>query len=70
MADAFEVTAQAALERVGLSLGPGDLDLLRMVAAAFDTSLAGLDRADLSGLPLEPDLDPGRAPRLPEVPSG
>jgi hypothetical protein len=53
---------EAALEFAGVSLGEGDLDVLRAVAQAFEPAMAALDAADLAELPLESDLDPSRAP--------
>jgi hypothetical protein len=38
-------------------------DLSGLIASAFEPVMALLDAADLAELPLEPDLDPGRAPR-------
>jgi hypothetical protein len=54
--------APALLERAGIPLGEGDLDVLRAVAQAFEPAMDALDSADLAELPLEPDLDPGRPP--------
>lgn len=42
---------------------PGD-ELTDLISDAFEPVMAVLDALDLSELPLEPDLDPGRAPRL------
>jgi hypothetical protein len=53
---------EGALEFAGVELGEGDLDLLRIVVAAFEPAMAALDTADLSELPLESDLDPSRPP--------
>jgi hypothetical protein len=38
-------------------------ELQELITAAFESVMAMLDALDLSDLPLEPDLDPGRAPR-------
>jgi hypothetical protein len=38
-------------------------DLLDLISNAFEPVMAALDDLDLADLPLEPDLDPGRAPR-------
>jgi hypothetical protein len=38
-------------------------ELQELITAAFEPVMAMLDALDLSDLPLEPDLDPGRAPR-------
>jgi hypothetical protein len=56
---------EGALELAGVELGEGDLDVLRVVVAAFEPAMAALDAADLSELPLEPDLDPRRPPSEP-----
>jgi hypothetical protein len=53
---------EGALEFVGVELGPGDIELLRLVVGAFEPAMAALDGADLSELPLESDLDPSRPP--------
>jgi hypothetical protein len=53
---------EGALEFAGVSLGEGDLDVLRVVAQAFEPAMAALDAADLAELPLEADLDPSRPP--------
>jgi hypothetical protein len=53
---------EGALEFAGVELGEGDLDVLRIVVAAFEPAMAALDAADLSELPLESDLDPSRPP--------
>ena len=41
----------------------GSDDLFDLIATAFEPVMALLDSADLAVLPLEADLDPGRAPR-------
>jgi hypothetical protein len=51
-----------ALEFAGVSLGEGDLEVLRVVAQVFEPAIRALDAADLSELPLESDLDPSRSP--------
>lgn len=51
-----------ALEFAGVELGEGDLDVVRMIVAAFGAGMEALDAADLSGLPLDPGLDPSRPP--------
>jgi hypothetical protein len=38
-------------------------ELQELISAAFEPVMAMLDALDLADLPLEPDLDPGRAPR-------
>jgi hypothetical protein len=62
MAD-FTELARAALEQADVPVADGDLDVLGMVSRAFDPAMRLLDAADLKQLPLEPDLDPSRAPR-------
>jgi hypothetical protein len=41
---------------------PSD-ELLNLIASGFEPVMAALDAIDLAEFPLEPDLDPGRAPR-------
>jgi hypothetical protein len=53
---------EGALEFAGAHLGEGDLEVVRMVAQAFEPAMRALDEADLAELPLESDLDPGRPP--------
>lgn len=53
---------EAALEFAGVSLGEGDLDVLRVVAGALGPAMAALDAVDLAELPIESDLDPSRPP--------
>jgi hypothetical protein len=43
--------------------GEYDTGILQLIAAGFDPAMAALDGVDLADLPLEPDLDPSRAPR-------
>ena len=57
-----EPDLEAALRFAGVSLGEGDLDVLRVVAQVFEPAMAALDAADLAELPLESDLDPSRPP--------
>jgi hypothetical protein len=58
----FDEIAPVLLELAGVPFGEGDLEVLRVVAAAFEPAMLALDGADLAELPLEPDLDPGRPP--------
>jgi hypothetical protein len=37
--------------------------LAELISTAFEPAMAALDALDLADLPVEPDLDPGRAPR-------
>jgi hypothetical protein len=61
----FDEMAPAALALAGVPFGEGDLEVLRLVAQAFEPAIRALDAADLAQLPLEADLDPGRPPRPP-----
>jgi hypothetical protein len=45
-------------------------DLFDLIATAFEPVMALLDNADLTELPVEPDLDPGRAPRPRDLGAG
>jgi hypothetical protein len=63
MSGEFDLAAQRAAESAGLPLGDGDLDVLRLIAGAFNDAMQALDSVDLAELPLEPDLDPARPPR-------
>jgi hypothetical protein len=58
----FDAFAAATLSGLGVDLGPGDLDVLRFVDAAFRPLVAALDAVDLRELDAEPALDPSRAP--------
>lgn len=44
-----------------------DRGVLQLIMAAFEPAMAALDSVDLADLPLEPDLDPSRAPRSAET---
>ena len=59
----LEQLAPAALALAGVPVSDGDLEVLRVVALAFEPSIEALDDADLAQLPLESDLDPSRPPR-------
>jgi hypothetical protein len=59
----FDQMAPAALALAGVPFGEGDLEVLRMVAQAFEPAIRALDGADLVELPLQSDDDPGRPPR-------
>jgi hypothetical protein len=63
MTDEFETAAREALSTAGMTMRDGDLDILRLISGAFDSAMQALDEVDLADLPLEPDLDPSRAPR-------
>lgn len=58
----FKGFAQAALERAGIPIGDGDLDVLGVVATVFEPGMTTLDAADLTALPFDGALDPARAP--------
>jgi len=59
----LEQLAPAALALARVPFSDGDLEVLRVVALAFEPSIEALDAADLAQLPLESDLDPSRPPR-------
>ena len=63
MGDEFDASAREAVLAAGLTVREGDVDILRLIAGAFDGPLKALDAVDLADLPLDPDLDPSRAPR-------
>jgi hypothetical protein len=58
----FDAMTPPALRLAGLTPGEGDLDVLRLVAQAFGPGIEALDAADLRELPLDPALDPSKAP--------
>jgi hypothetical protein len=58
----FDRLAEAWLAQLGVSLGEGDLDVLRFVAGAFGPAIAALDGVDLRALDLEPAPDFSRPP--------
>lgn len=60
--DEFDRFAQATLTQLGVALGEGDLDVLRIVSAAFAPAIAALDAVDLAALEPELVIDPSRAP--------
>jgi hypothetical protein len=59
---AFDDWVRGGLELNGLGLDDGELDVLRVVDAAYRPALDALDAADLSAWLPEPGLDPSRAP--------
>ena len=61
--DAFEQYVRGGLERAGLPLEPGELDIMRVVDAIYGPDVAELAEADLKGVWPELDLDLTRAPR-------
>lgn len=58
----FTGYAQAALQRAGIPIGEGDLEVLGVVATVFEPGMAALDAADLTVLPFDGALDPATAP--------
>jgi hypothetical protein len=58
----FDDRMRAALNLAGVSLGEGDLEVLRVVAQVAEPGIRALDAVDLAELPVEGDLDPGQAP--------
>jgi hypothetical protein len=58
----FEQMAPAALALAGVPFAVADLEVLRVIAQAFEPAMRVLDEADLAELPLEGDVDPGRPP--------
>lgn len=60
--DEFDRYADAALPALGVPVGEGDLDVLRLVHAAFAPAIAALDAIDLRDFEPERGLDPSRAP--------
>ena len=58
----FDAYAAAVLSEQGVTLGEGDLDVLRFVAGAFGPAIAALDAVDLRALDIEPAPDPSRPP--------
>ena len=59
----LEQLAPAALALADVPFRKGDLEVLRLVALAFEPSIDALDGAELAQLPLEGDLDPSCPPR-------
>ena len=60
--DGFEDFARAGLRAAGVPFTDDDLQLLAVVAQVIDPGMRALDELDLQSAPLEPALDPGRAP--------
>lgn len=60
--DALERWLRGGLERNGLGLEEGELDLLRLIDGAYAPAIAALEALDLAALPPEPVLDPSRPP--------
>ncbi len=63
--DDFKAMARAALALSGVEVSAQDLEVVEMVARTFEPGVLALDALELSELPLEGDLDPGRPPRSP-----
>jgi len=53
----------AALRVAGMPVTEDDLPLLTLVHGAYGPALAALLDDHVAQLPIEPDLDPSRAPR-------
>jgi hypothetical protein len=60
--DALETYVRAGLELAGDRVDDVDLAVIRAADAAYGPELRALDEADLTEVPPEPDLDPGRPP--------
>jgi len=45
-------------------------ELLDLIATTFEPVMAAIDGIDPAEFPVEPDLDPGRAPRSSDATSG
>jgi hypothetical protein len=58
----FDRLAEASLAQLGVTLGEGDMDVLRFVAGAFAPAVEAIDGVDLRTLELEPAPDFSRAP--------
>ena len=63
MTDAFEGWVRGGLARAGVEVTEADVEVLRLVDGIYAPALAALERADLSGVEAEHDLDPSRPPR-------
>lgn len=60
--DALEQYARAGLELAGETVDDIDLAVIRAADSVYGPAFAALDRADLSHVLPEPDLDPSRPP--------
>jgi hypothetical protein len=60
--DAFEQYVRAGLELQGISVDEVDVAVMRAADSVYGARMRALGHADLSGVFVEPDLDPGRPP--------
>ncbi len=60
--DDFKERAAAALAFANVEFAPGDLEVIELVAAAFQPAMRALDEAELAELPFEAVIDPRQPP--------
>jgi hypothetical protein len=60
--DRFATFVHLALERAGVEVDQTDLAVIRAADAVYGPDREALMSADLSGMPVEHDLDPSRPP--------
>ena len=60
--DQFAAFVRTALARAGVKMDETDLAVIRVADAVYGPDREALMAADLSGTPLEHDLDPSRPP--------
>jgi hypothetical protein len=60
--DRLATFVDLALERAGVEMDQTDLAVIRAVEAVYGPDRDALMSADLSGMPVEHDLDPSRPP--------
>ena len=60
--DAFEQHIRAGLEVAGMDVDDTELAVMRAADAVYGPGFRALAEADLRGVAVEADLDPGRAP--------
>jgi hypothetical protein len=60
--DEFATFVRSALARAGMATDETDLAVIRVADAVYGPDRAALMSADLSGAPVEHDLDPSRPP--------
>lgn len=63
--DQFAAFVRTALSRAGVEMDETDLAVIRVADAVYGPDREALMAADLSGAPLEHDLDPSRPPSGP-----